>query len=227
MERNFRRCRIPGVLGFVDGTLIPIKQPVEREELLVCRKGFHALNAQIICDTENHILNVLSRFNGSANDSYIWSNSSVRTELENIWANGERCWLLGDSGYPLEPWLHVPYAQNDAGPNKEIYNEFHRRARSVVERTIGLLKGRFRCLLRHRVLHYEPLKASRVINACCVLHNICTRANLELDEDQHKGEEGERQARGVPDLQGEVRRRNPLRQEAEQVRNGVALRLRR
>ncbi|CAI6373865.1 unnamed protein product [Macrosiphum euphorbiae] len=31
---------------------------------------------------------------------------------------------------------------------------------------------RFRCLLKHRVLHYSPEKAASIINSCTILHNI-------------------------------------------------------
>jgi len=37
-------------------------------------------------------------------------------------------------------------------------------------------------LLKHRVLHYEPLKASKIINACVVLHNICIDNNVSDDD---------------------------------------------
>lgn len=45
-------------------------------------------------------------------------------------------WLLGDSGYPLEPWLltPLPNPQNDS----EIrYNVLHRQLRVKVENVIG------------------------------------------------------------------------------------------
>lgn len=45
--------------------------------------------------------------------------------------------------------------------------------RSVVERCIGLLKSRFRCLQRYRALHYEPERAANIVAACAVLHNLC------------------------------------------------------
>lgn len=37
-------------------------------------------------------------------------------------------------------------------------------------------------MLKHRVLHYEPLKASKIINACVVLHNICIDNNVSDDD---------------------------------------------
>lgn len=42
---------------------------------------------------------------------------------------------------------------------------------------------RFRCLLKERVLRYNPHKAGMIINACCVLHNMCIMGNVPLDEE--------------------------------------------
>ncbi|XP_072142665.1 putative nuclease HARBI1 [Dermacentor andersoni] len=50
---------------------------------------------------------------------------------------------------------------------------FHASMRSVVERCIGLLKSRFRCLQRYRALHYEPDRTANIVAACAVLHNLC------------------------------------------------------
>lgn len=37
-----------------------------------------------------------------------------------------------------------------------LYTDAHARARCSVERTIGVLKGRWRCLRKERGLHYSP-----------------------------------------------------------------------
>lgn len=64
------------------------------------------------------------------------------------------------------------------------FNEVHSKARSVVERAIGLLKGRFRCLCKQRMLHYKPEVCSKIINACASLHNICLNMNDILLEEE-------------------------------------------
>ena len=44
-------ANFPGVLGCVDGTLVPIIRPSENEHLYVsCRKGGHAINVQLVCN---------------------------------------------------------------------------------------------------------------------------------------------------------------------------------
>lgn len=60
------------------------------------------------------------------------------------------------------------------------YNKKQMRCRSLIERCNGLLKMRFRCLLKHRVLHYSPPTASKIIYTCAVLHNMCITEDVPL-----------------------------------------------
>jgi len=49
---------------------------------------------------------------------------------------------------------------------------------------LGTLKTRFRCILnKERTLKSQPQKAGKIINASCVLHNMCMKANLPLDDE--------------------------------------------
>nr|CAD7266088.1 unnamed protein product [Timema shepardi] len=106
-----------------------------------------------ISDADQHILSICSRFPGRTHDSYVWQRSSVRVMMHNKFNQGLRhFWLLGDSGYPLESILVTP---NTPEAN---YTEHHCSARSVVESTIGLLKARWRCLLKHRTLSTTTLQ---------------------------------------------------------------------
>lgn len=79
---------------------------------------------------------------------------------------------LGDAGYKLKPYLMTPYRKpTDAA--ERCYNKKHTSARNVVERCFGVLKNRFRCIIGSRGLHYDPTKTTKIINACCALHNMC------------------------------------------------------
>lgn len=86
--------------------------------------------------------------------------------------------ITGDSGYPLEPWLLTPIsAPTTVG--EESYNAAHTKTRSIIERSFGLLKSRFRCLDKSGgTLLYKPEKVCRIVVACFVLHNYCTRQNI-------------------------------------------------
>lgn len=70
--------------------------------------------------------------------------------------------FLGDSGYPLLPYLMTPKLNQPAGSPSALYTECHVRARCSVERTIGILKGRWRCLRKERALHYAPEFAGKI-----------------------------------------------------------------
>ncbi|KAI4455524.1 hypothetical protein MML48_9g00004446 [Holotrichia oblita] len=101
-------------------------------------------------------------------------------------------YLLGDSGYPLRSWLMTPIEEEPAPHSPEFrYSASHKMIRSIIERCNGVLKMRWRCLLKHRVLHYVPDHACKIINACAVLHNLCIHHHLEepllQDEDSNYG----------------------------------------
>lgn len=59
------------------------------------------------------------------------------------------------------------------------FNEVHSKCRNIIERTNGVLKNRWRCLLGARELYYTPEKAAKVVNICCALHNICIYYNVK------------------------------------------------
>lgn len=54
------------------------------------------------------------------------------------------------------PFLLKPFKNPPAGSPEANYNEHIIKARSAVERCIGILKGRWRCLRKERALHYKP-----------------------------------------------------------------------
>lgn len=86
-----------------------------------------------------------ARYCGSAHDSYVWGSSKVLAMFENEYTGPEnqKFWLLGDAGYPLQPWLHNPI-RNPTTDKEEKYNKLHCSTRNAVERSIGEWKNRFR-----------------------------------------------------------------------------------
>ncbi|CAI6366825.1 unnamed protein product [Macrosiphum euphorbiae] len=138
------RFHIPGVIGVIDGSQIGIFPPSTNhnqypEFVYVNRKGFHSINTQLIVDHTYRILNVNAKFPGSTHDSHIWKMSLVRNHLSNTYRRDHE-WLLGDSGYPLEPWLLTPFNNPGDGSPESRFNVKFTSARSVVERAIGMLK---------------------------------------------------------------------------------------
>ncbi|RVE41357.1 hypothetical protein evm_013989 [Chilo suppressalis] len=182
-EKFQRKHNLPGVIGCIDCTHIAITRPSEEEHIFFNRKGYHSLNVQMICDYDLKIINVNSKFGGATHESHIWSASHVETYMHGLHENGEHVWLLGDSGYPQRPWLMAPVLNAEPGSQEDSYTRRHVQARSRIEPCFGLLKARWRCMLRDRVLHYHPNMASKITNACCVLHNIALDARIPPPSD--------------------------------------------
>ncbi|KAK0136438.1 putative nuclease HARBI1 [Merluccius polli] len=167
----------PNVIGAIDCTHIAIKAPSEGEYAYVNRKHFHSLNVQVICDAQMRLTNIVARWPGATHDSFVLTNSSVGNRLEAGMCDG-----LRDSGYALRPWLLTPLA-NPLTVREQRYNNIHGRTRSVVERAIGQLKSRWRCLDRSGgMLLYHPAKVCRIVQACGVLHNIAHSHGVPLRE---------------------------------------------
>lgn len=108
--------------------------------------------------------------------------SQCREVLRSRYCAGHRnFWILGDAGYPLEPWLITPYRCPQPSSIEQFFNDTQSKCRNVVERTIGVLKNRWRCLLAARQLHYGPKKTVQIINVCSALHNICISFNSDFE----------------------------------------------
>ncbi|KAK3917894.1 Putative nuclease [Frankliniella fusca] len=208
---NLQKFGIPDVLGYIDGTEITITPPYSNmnPQTFWTRKHQYALNCQVlnsskiltsfvvmvsksgkgdagptaVCDSSLYIMNMVANFPGSCNDAFIFKSSAVRRRMRAAFEE-EPCWLLGDSGYPNEPWCIIPLLDTEPGSPEEHFTKKHCRSRNCVERCIGVLKSRFRCLLKDRTLHYLPLRAAKMVKACTVLHNMCITSRIPVPEPQ-------------------------------------------
>lgn len=176
-----RKWGFPGCIGAVDGSHIAILKPVIEEHNFINRKGYHSINCQVICDSQLKIRNVLANFRGSTHDSFIWSSSAINDYMTQVAANNERCWLVGDSGYPLLPYLMTPF-RVPANNAEASYNQAHIQSRNCIERCFGMLKMRFRCLLRERTSRYKPEFVCKLMRLCAALHNMCIDGHVEFEE---------------------------------------------
>ncbi|XP_047021401.1 putative nuclease HARBI1 [Helicoverpa armigera] len=179
----FAKYGFPGVIGCIDGCHFHIFTPrKEIEHLFYCRKHFHSLNVQMICDSDGRILNVNAKYGGATHDAFIWENSLANNYMQELHRNNEHVWLLGDSGYPQRPWLMTPIPDAAEGTPAYKYTAVHGKTRVAIENTFGRLKNRWRCLCKDRTLHYGPEKCAKIITACSVLHNLALKFNVPEPE---------------------------------------------
>uniref|UniRef100_A0A8C4SNC0 DDE Tnp4 domain-containing protein n=1 Tax=Erpetoichthys calabaricus TaxID=27687 RepID=A0A8C4SNC0_ERPCA len=128
---------------------------------------------------------------GSVHDARILRDSTLYRKLQSNRPNGI---ILGDSAYPLLPWLMAPFPVANT-PEQAGFNSAHCKTRCAIERLNGVLKRRFACL---NYLRVEPKVACNIILACIILHNIATRRNVPLDDIYDEPEPDEVQPQQPP-----------------------------
>ena len=72
--------------------------------------------------TNRKKLDVVSKWPGSVHDSRIWNECGLKRGFENGSVPGS-CHLIGDSGYPCQPWLLTPYLEPRTEA-QEAYNRY-------------------------------------------------------------------------------------------------------
>ena len=100
---------------------------------------------------------------------------------------GDEWHILGDAAYPLKKYLITPY--RDYGNLTEEQRNFNYKfsvCRVKIENAFGLLKARFRQLIR---LDFNTVQRScKFIIACCTLHNLCIYNEDNLDDFMEEGD---------------------------------------
>jgi len=178
---------IEGVVGAIDGSHIPISCPKENPVDYINRKGYHSVVLQAVCDVDLRFTDVYTGWPGSVHDSRIFRNSSLGQTLsenaDHLCPGGS--FLLGDAGYPLTCHLITPVRDTGSLSSAEkLFNYYHSSTHMVIERSFGLLKGRFQ---RLKMVTAEVDKCVQTIVCACILHNMCMSSDgntdkLELDQ---------------------------------------------
>uniref|UniRef100_A0A8D9BCX6 Nuclease HARBI1 n=2 Tax=Cacopsylla melanoneura TaxID=428564 RepID=A0A8D9BCX6_9HEMI len=163
---------VPTVVGCVDGTLINIDAPVENEEQFVDRHGAHSINCMACVGPDRQFFNVSACWPGSVHDARVLRRSNMCADFEEGWRPYPNGIILGDSAYPLKPWLLTPLFRNLEDNAVRRYNKAHKSTRSIVENAFGILKEKFPILNHMRV---EPRYAGEIFKCCTVLCNLSKR----------------------------------------------------
>ncbi len=185
-------CKFPHAVGAIDGTHIEIIAPKEPFDYFD-RHHRYSVIMQAVVGKNLTFMDTAIGYPGSMHDARVFRSSDIFQKAQNgeilteplTTVNGVqiRPLLLGDGAYPLLPWLMKPY------PNGAILNRSQRRfnktlssARSTVERAFGILKARWRILLKRLDNLFENIP--EVILSCCILHNFCQEASEEFDDEE-------------------------------------------
>jgi hypothetical protein len=153
-------------------------------------------------DNNKRFLDLYTGMPGSTNDARVLRRSSLYhlAISENLFdahhgVDGFSPYLLGDSGYPLLPWLMVPHRNTrNLSVLETLFNRKLRKGRCMVENAFGILKQTFRELLVKSDL--DVVFLPDVITCCAILHNVLLgQSHEEVEQLLHvlrrEGLEGE------------------------------------
>lgn len=175
----FRISHFPSVVGAVDGTHMPIRNPTKLHNGFYNRKGFTSINVMVVCNADLTFSYIDANFPGSANDAFVMKSSPIHRFGEH--GRFDNYVLLGDSGYAQRDYVMTPFLTPNTRA-EAAYNMAHIRTRCTVERSIGVLKQRFRCLDQSAgYLMSDPGYVADIVVACAILHNMAIRNGLDLD----------------------------------------------
>lgn len=82
-----------------------------------------------------------------------------------------REYVIGDSGFPLLPWLLTPYQGKDLADGKIEFNKRLSATRMVAQRALARLKGMWK-IIQGEMWRPDKHRLPRIIYVCCLLHNI-------------------------------------------------------
>ena len=192
---------LTGVIGAIDGLLIPIRRPgkLMNERVYHCRKGFYALNIQAIADRDGRFLHAsVGRCPGAAHDSYAWSCDPLceilrgKNDLAN-WLRETGRYIIGDDAYASSHTLVVPWPGKHTTDSPELaYNEMHSSARISVECAFGMFCRKWLLTKRpyEMSLRRTALSAGfqQTMTVAMKLHNLSLSAGTGIHETDISGD---------------------------------------
>ncbi|CAM5079663.1 unnamed protein product [Eretmochelys imbricata] len=144
------------VVGAIDGTYIPILGPDHLGSQNINRNRYFSMALQALVDHKGRFTGIHMGWLGTVHDTRIFRNSGQFEQLQEGTYFPDRkitfgdvempIVILGDTAYPLMPWLMKPYT-GSLDSSKELFNYRLSKCRMVVECAFGHLKVRWSSLL--------------------------------------------------------------------------------
>lgn len=179
---DIKATPFPGIIGAIDGTHVRIDPPKDNPNAYYNRKKFHSIILQGVCKHDLTFININIGWPRRVHDAKVFRNSTIfeigNTKCQQLHGHYH---ILGDCAYPLKRWLLTPY--RDTGHltrNETNFNKNLSARRPVIERSFGLVKGRFRRL--KYICMRDVKEICNVISTAFVLHNVCIFRGEELEE---------------------------------------------
>ncbi|GLJ06430.1 hypothetical protein SUGI_0039060 [Cryptomeria japonica] len=195
IKGNFERIQgMPNCCGVIDVTHIVMSlASSEASAVWHDHESNYSMLLQAVVDPDMKFRDILTGWPGSLNDYRLLKNSCFFRLCESgKRLNGRvkdlaqelqiREYVIGDTGYPLLPWLITPYQGRENSPSKMRFNARHHATRMVAERALARFKATWR-IIDGVMWRPDKHKLPRIILVCCLLHNIIIDLEDELQQD--------------------------------------------
>ncbi|KAG8371428.1 hypothetical protein BUALT_Bualt13G0086600 [Buddleja alternifolia] len=193
IKSEFENIRgLPNCCGAIDTTHITmlLTSSDQEADTWLDRKNNHSMILQAIVDPALRFRDIVAGWPGKMNDASVLQSSNVFKQCQKgeklnrnkISETGIREYIVGDSGFPLLPWLVTPYQGKELSENKAELNERIIATHSVADKALKRLKEGWK-MIKGDMWRPDKHKLPRFILVCCILHNIV------IDMEDHVFEE--------------------------------------
>lgn len=174
---------LPNCCGAIDATHIIMTLPAAESSDDWCdQESNYSMSLQVIVDHEMRFLDILTGWPGSMMFSRLLKfsgfyklcesgkrlNGAAKSSAEGAEI---REFIVGDSAYPLLPWLMTPYQRKSLSASNTSFNSKHWEVKLLASKALSQLKGAWRIL--YKVMwRPDKHKLPSIILVCCLLHNI-------------------------------------------------------
>ena len=125
---------------------------------------------QALCDAEGRFTFASTRCAGPTHDATAFAITGLQTALEKKKILPEGYWIAGDEAYPCSEYLLTPWSGRDLPSDKDSFNFYHSRLRTIIECAFGMLVMRWGVFWRP--LRVPLCKIPLMIGVCMKLHNF-------------------------------------------------------
>ncbi|KAF1898868.1 hypothetical protein Lal_00018989 [Lupinus albus] len=192
IKSRFEKVRgLPNCCGVVDVTHITMCLPATEpsSKVWLDNEKNHSMVLQAIVDPNMRFQDIVTGWPGKMKDWLVFESSNFhklcdRGERLNgkalqLSAGSEiREYIIGDSGYPLLPYLIVPYEGKELPELRSDFNQRHFATRMVAQRALVRLKEMWK-IIEGSMWRPDKHRLPRIILVCCLLHNIV----IDMEDD--------------------------------------------
>ncbi|KAK4286510.1 hypothetical protein QN277_003056 [Acacia crassicarpa] len=197
IKSKFEKVRgLPNCCGVIDATHITMCLPASEpsSNVWLDHKKNHSMVLQAIVDPDMRFRDIVTGWPGRMKDWLVFESSNfykLCNKGERL--NGKKLllpegseireYIIGDSGYPLLPYLVVPYEGKELPGPKAEFNRRHFATQIVAQRALARLKEMWR-IIQGVMWRPDKHKLPRIILVCCLLHNIVIDMQGEVQDEQ-------------------------------------------